>query len=270
MLEPGSAVVGWCTSPSIKLTIHSHTHAKGHVYGLWTEIRAPRKPLQRPKKGSESGTKSLQSANHCAAVPLNGSSKSIKALCPEINFKMIIWSRAAPGTSCHQIRSRISNVSLQQCGNTFTCPTLSVQYVWRLEEGLWYKINCHIYHNELYQTPFSLYPAHSCYSTVVVRLVQLLGVCYCYLYLMSACLLLSSCVCGFVEGSIARAQGLLWGWLKSASFWLPNVLWLRKKPTDLHDRKPTVIHLTRPAWERERAACMCVCLQQRMRQHRDF
>lgn len=44
------------------------------------------------------------------------------------------------------------------------------------------------------------------------------------------------CLCGFVERSVARAHGLLWGWLKAASLFAYQMTCGREN-TDLHGRK---------------------------------
>lgn len=64
------------------------------------------------------------------------------------------------------------------------------------------------------------------------------------------------CLCGFVEGSIARGRGLLRGWLKAASLFAYQITCGRDN-TDLHGRKQTGcdIHLARLRldWERRTA-----------------
>lgn len=96
---------------------------------------------------------------------------------------------------------------------------------------------------------------------------------------LSVCLLLCVCPCGFVEGSVARAHGLLWGWLNAASLFAYQIT-CGQENADLHGRKHTgfVFHLTGPRleWEGCMAVCMCVCVstcgsvRQRGRQQRAF
>lgn len=62
------------------------------------------------------------------------------------------------------------------------------------------------------------------------------------------------CVCGFVEGSIARAHGLPWGCLKAACLFAYQIYCgsKKKKHADLHYRKPSDFTATGPRWEWER------------------
>lgn len=92
--------------------------------------------------------------------------------------------------------------------------------------------------------------------------------------------------CGIIEGSVARAHGLHWGWLKALTLFAYQMPCGREN-TDLHGRKPTdrpgdSVSLLRSQGPRGTFAshacmsvcvCVCVCVrawQRRPRRRRAF
>lgn len=109
-----------------------------------------------------------------------------------------------------------------------------------------------------WRTPSPSFAQQCCgYVASVARRLLLLS-----LLDVSPSITVYDCVCGFVEGSIARAHSLPWGWLKAAYLFAYQIYcgsekhWFTWQETDW-------LHLNRPRreWERRIALCVRACVR---------